>query len=189
MRPSYLYKGNSHTGKITFILNRPPEPHITKYTRGWHFYRWQNVFIFVWNCHRHWLTRLKQCHKAHYSDVILGAMASQITSLTIVCSTIYSGPDQRKHQNSASLAFVRGIHRWPVNSPHKWPVTRKMFPFDDVIMLFLVRLNPVQQSSISIWPSVVYTADSLIHSYTAGRQARIHLGNMIDSFNGILRWL
>ena len=31
-------------------------------------------------------------------------------------------------------AFVRGIHRWPVNSPHKWPVTRKMFPFDDVIM-------------------------------------------------------
>ena len=43
-------------------------------------------------------------------------------------------PDQRKHQRSASLAFVRGIHRGPVNSPHKWPVTRKMFPFDDVIM-------------------------------------------------------
>ena len=42
--------------------------------------------------------------------------------------------DQRKHQSSASLAFVRGIHRWPVNSPHKWPVTRKMFPFDDVVM-------------------------------------------------------
>ena len=38
------------------------------------------------------------------------------------------------HQSSASLAFVRGIHRWPVNSPHKLPVTRKMFPFDDVIM-------------------------------------------------------
>ena len=42
--------------------------------------------------------------------------------------------DQRKRQSSASLAFVRGIHRWPVNSPHKWPVTRQMFPFDDVIM-------------------------------------------------------
>ena len=42
--------------------------------------------------------------------------------------------DQRKHQSSALLAFVRGIHRWPVNSPHTWPVTRKMFPFDDVIM-------------------------------------------------------
>ena len=65
----------------------------------------------------------------------MGTMASQITSLTIVYSTVYSGADQRKHQSSASLAFVRGIHRWPVNSPHKWPVTRKMFPFDDVIML------------------------------------------------------
>ena len=62
------------------------------------------------------------------------AMASQITSLTIVHATVYSGPDQRKHQSLASLAFVRRIHRWPVNSPHKWPVTRKMFPFYDVIM-------------------------------------------------------
>ena len=70
----------------------------------------------------------------HYNDVIMGAVASQITSLAIVCSTVYSDADQRKHQSSASLAFVLGIHRWPVNSPHKWPVTRKMFPFDDVIM-------------------------------------------------------
>ena len=54
----------------------------------------------------------------HYDDVIMGAMASQITSLTIVYSTVYSGADQRKHQSSASLAFVRGIHRGPVNSPH-----------------------------------------------------------------------
>ena len=61
-------------------------------------------------------------------------MASQITSLTIIYSTSYSGVDQRKHQSSASLAFVRGIHRGPVNSPHKRPVTRKMFPFCDVIM-------------------------------------------------------
>ena len=72
-----------------------------------------------------------------YSDVIIGAMAFQITSLTIVYSTVYSGADQRKHQSSTSLAFVRGIHRWPVNSPHKGPVTRKMFPFDDVIMHML----------------------------------------------------
>ena len=66
----------------------------------------------------------------------MGAMASRITILAIVCSTIYSGTDQRKHQSSASLAFVRGIHihRWPLKSQHKWPVTRKMFPFDDVIM-------------------------------------------------------
>ena len=70
----------------------------------------------------------------HYNDVIMEAIASQITSLTIVYSIVYSEADQRKHQSSASLAFVWGIHRGPVNSPHKWPVTRKMFPFDDVIM-------------------------------------------------------
>ena len=70
----------------------------------------------------------------HYGDVIMGAMASQITSLTIVYSTVYSDADQRKYQSSASLAFVRGIHRSPVNSPHTWPVRLKMFPFDDVIM-------------------------------------------------------
>ena len=70
----------------------------------------------------------------HYSDVIMGAMTTQNTSLTIVSSTVYSDTDQRKRQRSASLAFVRGIHRGPVNSPHKCPVTRKMFPFDDVIM-------------------------------------------------------
>ena len=61
----------------------------------------------------------------------MGAMVSQIPSLTIFYSTVYSGADQRKHQ----LAFVRGIHRWSVNSLLKsWPVTRKMFPYDDVTM-------------------------------------------------------
>ena len=64
----------------------------------------------------------------------MNTMASQITSLTIVYSTVYSDADQRKHQSSASPPFVRGIHWWPVNSPHKRPVTRKRFPFDDVIM-------------------------------------------------------
>ena len=71
---------------------------------------------------------------SHYDDVIMTTMTSQITSLTIVYSTVYSDADQREHQSSASLAFVWGIHRGPVNSPHKWPVTRKMFPFDNVIM-------------------------------------------------------
>ena len=70
----------------------------------------------------------------HYGDVIMGAIASQITSLAIVYSAVYSDADQRKQQSSASLAFVWGIHREPVNSPHKWPVARKMFPFDHVIM-------------------------------------------------------
>ena len=72
----------------------------------------------------------------HYGDVIMDAIASQITSLTIVYSDVYSDSDQRKHQSSASLAFLRGIHRGPVNSPHKWSVTRKMFSFDDVIMIY-----------------------------------------------------
>ena len=71
----------------------------------------------------------------HYNDVIMAMIASQITSLTVDYSTVYSDADQRKHQSSASLAFVRGIHRGPGNSPHKWPVTWKMFPFDDIMML------------------------------------------------------
>ena len=88
-------------------------------------------------------TLLTFCRDWHYNDVIMSAKASQITSLSIVCPNAHSGADQRKnhsradqrkHQSSASLAFVRGIHRWPVNSPHNGPVTRKMFPFDDVIM-------------------------------------------------------
>ena len=69
----------------------------------------------------------------------MGAVASQIPSLTIVYATVYSGTYQGKHQSSASLSLVRGIHRGPVNSPHKWSVTRKMFPFDDVIMLFMTK--------------------------------------------------
>ena len=64
----------------------------------------------------------------------MGTIASQITNFTIVYSTVYSDADQRKYLSSASLAIVWGIHRRPVNSPHIWPVTRKMCPFDDVIM-------------------------------------------------------
>ena len=66
----------------------------------------------------------------------MSAMVSQITSLMVVHLIVYSGADQRKNESSASMGFVRGIHRWPVNSPHKGPVTRKMFPFDDVIMVY-----------------------------------------------------
>ena len=77
----------------------------------------------------------------HYSDVIMSVEASQITSLTIVYSALYSGADQRKHQSSASLAFVLGIHRWLVNSLHKWPVMQKMFPFDDIIILNVLKTH------------------------------------------------
>ena len=68
----------------------------------------------------------------HHNDVLMGAIASQITSLTIVFSVIYLDTDQRKHQSSASLAFVWGIHRGR-------PVTRKMFPFDDVITTLMLQ--------------------------------------------------
>ena len=81
----------------------------------------------------------------HYNDGIMSAIVSQITSISIVCSTICSGAVQRKHQSSASLAFVcvcvcecvcvcggggggggGEIHRRPMESPHKGPVTQKM---------------------------------------------------------------
>ena len=90
-------------------------------------------------------TLTKMMHH-HYYDVIMGAIASQITSPTTVYSTVYSDADQRKYQSSAPLAFVRAIHWEPVNSPHKWPVTRKILPFDDVIMSFhfvnITHFNP-----------------------------------------------
>ena len=71
---------------------------------------------------------------SQYCDVIMGTMASQITSLVIGYPVVHSDADQREQQSCTSLDFVRGSHRWPLNSPHKWPVMRKMFPFDDVIM-------------------------------------------------------
>ena len=80
-----------------------------------------------------WLKFDKSCRTC--TNVRMSAMVSQITSPAVVYSTVYSGADQGNHQSSESLAFVRGIHRWPVNSPHRWPVTRKMIPFDNVIMV------------------------------------------------------
>ena len=93
----------------------------------------------------------------HYCDVIMGAIAFQITSLTIVYSTVYSDADQNKHQSSASLAFVRGIHRGPVNSPHKRPVTRKMFPFDDVIMIYKIILSPLIVHETALGMQIIFS--------------------------------
>ena len=85
----------------------------------------------------------------------MNAMASQITSLSIVYSTVYLGADQIKRQSSASLAFVRGIHRWPVNTPHKGPVTRKMFPFQDsrfkMALLLPIKHRIIYITVISTW--------------------------------------
>ena len=82
----------------------------------------------VYNIHR--VTK----HVQHYNDVIWARWRLKSPASWMFTQPFFQGADQRKHQRSASLAFVRGIHRWPVNSPHKGPVTRKMFPFDDVIM-------------------------------------------------------
>ena len=96
--------------------------------------------VFLWFYYQWWVIHAKQLPVFfrvalfhHYGDVTMGTMASQITSLAIVYSTVNSSADKIKHQSSASLAFVR-IYQWPVNIPHKGPVTRKLFPFDDVIM-------------------------------------------------------
>ena len=102
-------------------------------------------------CVPHWSISALDCHgqwgkctwarfpgyltlsRSHYSDVIMSAMASEITGVSIIYSNVCSA-DQRKHQSSASLAFVGGIHRWPVNSPYKGPVAQKLLPFNDVIL-------------------------------------------------------
>ena len=89
-----------------------------------------------------------QIYYYHYNDVIMGTIASQITSLTMVYSIVDSGADQRKYQSSVSLAFVREIYRWPVNSPHKWPVTREIFPFDDTIM-YVFKI--IKKGNVNVW--------------------------------------
>ena len=93
------------------------------------------------------LNRWPQSEIYHHSDVIMIAMASQITCVLLLYSTVYSGADHRKNQSSASLAFLRGTHRWPVKYSHKGPETRKMVPFDDVIMIEEL-VNSLPQGSI-----------------------------------------
>ena len=97
---------------------------------------WVGIFDLLWHLMANVCKLIRICGywNGHYNDVTMSAIASQITSLTIVYPTVYSDAVQRKHQSSASLVFVRRLHRGPVNSPHKGPVTWKMFPFDDVIM-------------------------------------------------------
>ena len=111
--------------KVSLCLNiclRCDLPYLTRWMFVWCI-PYTNVFVYY-----------EAGTKKAVNDIIMSTRASQIISHTIVYSTVYSGADQGKHQSSASQAFVRGIHWWPVISPHKGPVTRKMFPLDDVIM-------------------------------------------------------
>ena len=108
-------------------------------------------------------TRRGKSTRHHYDDVIMTMLASQITSLTVVYSIVYSGVNQRKHQSSASLVFVREIHRGPVNFPHKWPVTRKMFSFDDVIMTV----------QLETWDDEIYRHNTFVSYCHSGHRLNI----------------
>ena len=92
----------------------------------------------------------------------MSATASQITGVSIVHSTISSGADQRKHQRSAPLVFLMGIDRWPMNSPHKRPVTWEMLPFDDVIMRYSCKDQP-ESSVLSLHLRIFSTSGMLVH--------------------------
>ena len=123
------------------------------------FSRNSNSFVkkCIWKVSSAKLRPLCSGFNSHYSDVIMSAMVSQITGVYINCTTICSGPDQRKHQSSASLDFVRGIHLWTVDSPHKWPVTGEMFPFDDVIMSKCLLVRRVSSTDPACPPTAAST--------------------------------
>ena len=116
----------------------------------------------------------------HHSDVIMGMMASQITSVSNVYSTVCSGIDQRKYQSSATLAFVRGIHRGPVNSPRNRPVTRKTSPFDDVIM---INFNASMDEYV---PSIINCVMKLFHPWWAWYYLSRRGLNLIHASNIIM---
>ena len=89
----------------------------------WRVDSWRRLSISRFMCR----SVSSQALQWHYSDLIMSTMASQRTAVWIVCSAFWLGTDQREHQSFESLAFVRGIHCWPVDSPHKGPITRKLF--------------------------------------------------------------
>ena len=165
---------NGNTNPIRGESDRFPTARRNSYTS--HGCRWVDVYKVC--CVRYFVRNL-----LHYSDVIMTTMTSQITSLTAVYSIVYSDADHRKHQSSASLAFERGIHRGPVNSPHKWPVTRKIFPFDDVIMHsprpfsspWILPLTPLRQRILSASVPPARTPTYLLNDETALQSSTLFL--------------
>ena len=107
----------------------------------------------------------------NYSDFIMSAMASQITSIATLCSAVCSGAHQRIHQSFALLAFVRGIHRWLVDSPHKGPVTHKIFPFD-------APLSTALSSEKMWWPCMLLCSPSCMEQYPHS----VKTAKTVDSF-------
>ena len=164
---------------ISFVLTQQPgniftselSVYLKQNNLVFNYSAWTKSFYFVKTCVRATMTQCvarkrfvifhlikfdelrRDISSLQWHNVIMSLMASQINSLTIVNSIVYSGVDQRKLQSSTSLAFLRGIHWWPVKSLHKGPVTRKMFPFDDVIIYWnihglMVILIPIQLNFI-----------------------------------------
>ena len=142
---------NTCGSKTTFIIHLQRLPRMFSYSFNWNFglcSKWNITF------------QMSVCLNAEFSSVWSWALQWRHnrhndvsnTSSTTVYSTVYSGWDQRKHPSSASLAFVRGIHRGPVNSPHKWSVRRKMFPFDNVIMRGVIRYYKSLRSKRGMLP-------------------------------------
>ena len=131
MQDNYVYMQDNYVYIITYFFTQ-----VKMYIVQW------NIYVVMYlhghrtlpNLTSH-VFDLTAHHKfMYYSDVIMSAMASHITTVSIISSTVCSGADQRKHQSFVSLAFVIGIYRWPVDSPHKGLVTRKIFLYHDFIM-------------------------------------------------------
>ena len=142
--------------------------------------------LHVGRCH-HVTVPLVHAHTKSYqhnSDVIISPITSQITGVSMVCSAVCSGADERKHQSYMSLDFVRGINRWLVNSPYKGPVTRKMFPFDDVIM----KMPCITSTMIS--QSCVYSDSTPQLTETLARWSIFALMNWVIRSNDLapVRW-
>ena len=136
------------------------------------FFKWALKFIHMIFCNK---TRVMLFSQVAIPWRHNDAMASQITSLTIIYLTAYSDADQIKHQRSASLAFVKGIHRWPVNSPHKWPVTRKMFPLMTSSLAWCVWCHRALRLQLNESPQTSCWSRSSVHNRMLPWDANIHM--------------
>ena len=111
----------------------------------------------------------------------MSAMTSQITRVSIIFSTVCSGTDQRKYQSYKPLAFVREIHRWREFYPKRGPVTRKMFPFDDVITR---KMSSTTMSTMSLRPQCVNN----INSEVINKNTKRHTAQTIVSWPNPKQW-
>ena len=108
----------------------------------------------------------------------MSTMVSQINGVSIVCSTVCSGADKKtKHESSASLAFVRGNRRSPIHSPHKDPVTQKMFEFDDVIINHIAQEGslPISQMIFLSTSKIRRIYRLVTYSHSNNKTGKIHI--------------